>query len=210
MKQLPSALIIEKNRLGSEFPWLILLTITLRNSDDPNDTTIVQLVRNTENVSYQGDVYTAFPFSLDATRLSSKGEIPTLTLSVSNVTRVLQADMEAFNGGLGSTIRITVVNANHLAEDCAELEMEFDVLSCSATAEVLALSLGAPNPLRRRFPLDRYLCGHCSWPFRGAECGYAVVDSETCNRTLARCRELGQAGRFGGFTGLRPGALRVV
>ena len=209
MKKLPSPLIIEKNKLNAASPWLILLEITLVNPADSEDTSVFRFVRNTENITYDSQEYTAFPFEIEPTKYTSKGEIPTVTLRVSNITRIIQADLETYNGGVGSSVTVTVVHADNLSENYAELEMTFEVVACSTNAQWVVFTLGAPNPLRQRFPLDRYIPTHCCWRFKGVECGYAGEETE-CNHTYTTCVALGRQQSFGGFLGLRSGKLRVV
>ena len=119
MKNLPAALLLEKNRLATPNPWLILLDIRLP------DNTMLYVVRNTEDVVFQGRTYTAFPFEFEPTKETSKGEIPTVTLRVSNITQVFQAYLEAQDGGIGGMVTMRVVNAAYLAglraEDCLGL-----------------------------------------------------------------------------------------
>jgi len=198
-------LIIEKNKLATAGAWIILLEITLTDGDS----TVLRFARNTEDVVFDGNNYTAFPFEIEPTKQTSKGEIPTVTLRVSNVTRLIQPYLEDLDGGVGSIAKITVINTNHLNEDYSELEMTFDVLACQSSARWVTFTLGAPNPLRQRFPLNQFIALHCRWRFKSAECGYTGEET-TCNRTLKNCRELGNSTRFGGFPGMRTGAVRVV
>jgi len=167
MKNLPANLIIEKNKLASPNPWVVLLEITL------TDSTVLRFARNTEDVTFEGHTFTAFPFEIEPTSQDTHGEIPTVTLRVSNVTRLLQQYLDELDGGVGSTVRVIVVNLNLLSEDYSELEMTFDVLGCYSDVDWAVFTLGAPNPLRQRFPLERYLALHCSFTYRSVECGYA-------------------------------------
>jgi len=201
MKSLSEALIREKNRLATPSVWIILLEITL------TDSTTLRLARNTEDITFDGDVYTAFPFEIDSIGQHSKGEIPTVRLKISNITQLMQPYLEELEGGIGSTVKIIVVNSAHLSEDYSELEMTFDVIACNSTAQWVTFTLGAPNPLRQRFPLNQYIAMHCRWRVNSIECG---LSGETCNRTLKRCRELGNSVRFGGFVGMRTGTVRIV
>ena len=200
---LPANLIIEKNKLATPNPWIILLDITL-----PDGTTLY-LARNTEDVVFKGNTYLAIPFEIEPTRSTSKGEIPTITLRVSNVTRILQPYLEQFTGGVGSTVKITVVNAAYLNEDYTELEMTFDILATEVTAQWVSFTLGAPNPLRRRFPTYRFIAEHCNWEFKSPACGYSGP-ATYCNRTFENCMQLQNTRRFGGFKGLAPGGIRIV
>lgn len=203
MKTLPASLILEKNKIATANAWLVLLDVVL------TDDTELFLVKNSENITYNSQAYTAIDFEIDSTKESSSGEIPTVTLRVSNITRVLQAYLEDLGGAIGSTVTVRVVNAAHLAEDYTELEMTYDVLKTSSNAQWVTFTLGAPNPLRRRFPLYRYIADHCAWTFKGAECGYAGAAS-TCKRTLPDCQAKSNSARFGGFKGLSGGYIRLA
>jgi phage-related protein len=203
MKTLSAALILEKNRLATPNPWLVLLDIRLP------DATMLYIARNTEDIVFNGHTYTAFSFELEPTKESSKGEVPTITLRISNVTQVFQAYLEAQEGGLGSIVTVRVVNAALLTENYAELEMTFDVMAAVSDIQWITFTLGAPNPLRAAFPQYRYLAGHCRWQFKSAECAYTGA-SEICKRTLDYCRQLNNSPRFGGFPGLGGGGVRLA
>lgn len=205
MKNIPLALRQAKNAFGQDSPWLPLLELTLPAPDN----TVFRIVPNNEDVTFQGNVYTAFPIQVELPKESSKGEIQTISLMVSNVTRVLQGHLEALNGGVGSTVNMIIVNTAHLTEDYAELTMEFDVLSAECNAQWVTLKCGTANPLRRRFPGFKYMAGHCNWQFKSAECAYSGLDTD-CERTLSACMAKGNSTRFGGYPGLAPGGLRVV
>jgi len=156
-----------------------------------------------------GDLFMAFPFQLDTTMSSSKGEIPTVELKVSNVTQLIEAQLQTLNGGIGSEVKIIVVNSKFLTENYSELELYFDVLECHTNHEWVTFTLGAPSPMRKRFPLDRYFALHCRWKFKSIECGYVGAET-TCNRTLEQCRARTNTTRFGGFPCMRSGGIKVV
>jgi len=210
MIKLPAPLIIEKNKLNATSPWLLLLDVELVNPQNPADTSQYHLVLNTEDVTYQGQVYTAFPFEVEPTKLTSKNNIPTVTLRISNVTRVVQADLETYRGAVNSSAKLTVVHAANLAQDFSELELEFIILDCYTDAQWVVFTLGASNPLRRKFPLDKYVSTHCPWQFKSCECGYTGGTYTTCRRSYDDCVLRGRQENFGGFMGLRSGKLRVV
>ena len=172
MKNLPTNLIIEKNKLSTDNAWLILLEITL------TDSTIFRLVQNNEDITFQTEVYTAFNFDLESNSQSNKGEVSTVTLKVSNITRLIESKLQELNGGIGSTVKVTIVNSGRLSEDYSELELTFDVLACRTTNRWVVFTLGSPSPLRQRFPLEKYLASHCRFWFNRPdeiypECGYA-------------------------------------
>ena len=206
MKNLSAALIIESVNLGSANPWLLLLDINL-----PNGGGVLRLVKHNENITFQSNAYTAINFEFDYPKESSKGEIPMATLRISNVSRAIQSYLETYSGGKDVTITIRAVNSAHLAEDYAELEMTLDVLSSSADAYWATFSLGASNPMRHRFPPERYLADHCSYVryFKGVECKYSG-NTTSCEGTLEFCRSLGNSKNFGGVPGLSHTGVRLA
>lgn len=203
MKNLPANLITEKNLMHSPEPWLILLEITL------TDLTVFRLVKNTEDITYDGNTWTHFPFQLSIVESNSDGQIPQVTLKVCNITRLLTPYLESLNGGIDSTIKVIVVNNGLLDEDYSELELEFSVMGCETDAYWVTWTLGMVNPLNRRFPLYRYLAKHCNWVFKGAECGYAG-SATTCNRSFDDCIARDNTTNFGGFLGMQSDGIRIA
>jgi phage-related protein len=204
MNTIPANLILEKNKIASGSAWLVLAEITFL------DSTIVRLVRNTEDITFESNVYTAFPFEID-TMSFDKDVIPSVVLKVSNITRLLQAYLESSGGGVGATVRLIVVNSVDYTADLSDLELTFKITAVSSDATWVSFTLGIPSPLNKRFPLYRYMANHCNWAgnFKGAECQYADVET-ICTGTLARCRELNNSIHFGGFIGLGKGGIRFA
>jgi phage-related protein len=210
---LPASLIIEKNKTASTSPWLILLETSLPTTP----ATAIRLVRNTDNITYDSKLYTAFPFELDAQNMVSKGEIPTLSLKVCNINRIMQSYIEEYDGLVGQELSLLIVSKPEgEGSYLLAATVTYDITGCVATEEWITWTLGAPNPLNRRFPLYRYIATHCNWAARfntstNIECGYYVAGSTiTCNGTLDRCIELNKTKRFGGYIGLGQGNVRLV
>lgn len=202
MLTLPLALRLEKNKLVSTAPWLMLLAVTLP------DASVLRLAKNTENVTFGGNTYTAFAFDLGDVRSGGDGRIQGVTLKVANPERMLQPYMEANDGLVGCAVTLAVVHADNLASDYTELTLSYDVLAAESGADWITFTLGAENPLRRRFPLQVAIPFSCNWRFKGEECAYAG-SATTCARTLDACRNLANTARFGGRPGI-TGAARFV
>lgn len=168
MKNLPANLIIEKNKLATRSAWITLLDIALNDAGD----THVRLARNTQAVTFDGNTYQPFNFDVAQKTDDNKGEIPTWTLRVANVTRLLESYLEDTDGLADATVTLIVVNSAHLTEDYTELTKTFDVLDCESDPTWVTLTLGAPNLLRQRFPLRRFMALHCGFHFESAECSY--------------------------------------
>lgn len=204
MKSLPLELRQAKNMFGDDSPWLALFQLKM------DDSLTFYLAANNEDVTFQGQVYTRFPLQVELPKSTNTGEIGTVSLTVANATRTLQPHLEQFSGGVGKPVTMIIVHADNLASDYAELTWEFTITGVKSTAEWITFTLGGPNPMRRRFPPEKYLAGYCRYAhFKGSECGYAGP-ATSCGRSLDNCRTLSNSHRFGGFPGLQPGGLRVV
>lgn len=202
MKNLPVNLILEKNKLTTTNPWIVLLDINIDNN-------MIYICNNNENITFQGRTYTAVPFVLEPVKSDLKGELPTVTLRISNVSAYLMTYMEQYSGGVGASVLLRVVNTAYLSENYAELEMNFDVIKSEASSEWVSFTLGAPSPLNKRFPLYRYLANHCRWQYKSVECGY-TGPLASCKKTLDDCRNHNNSKRFGGFIGLSRMGVRLV
>ena len=202
---------IEKNKLASAKAWLILIKVTM-----PDDTEFF-VCANNENVEWPvgGDIYLAFPFELDEIGDSSKGEVPSISLRVSNVMRVLEPYLEDQDGLVDSAVNIYVVNSTNVSlidrtppvagvyNADPEIELEYDIINTSADAQWVTFTLGATNPWNKRFPRNKVYKNICRYyDFKGDRCGYDGTET-TCNRSLDACRNtMLNFERFGGFPGV--------
>ncbi len=194
---LPLALRLEKNKLISTAPWLVLVAITLP------DTSVIRIVKNTEDVTFGGNVYTAFAFELGDQRASGDGKVQSLSLRVANPARAFTPYLEEYEGLVGCSLVLSLVHADNLGSDYTDLILNWEIMATTVPDEEwIEFTLGAESPIRRRFPLYVITPLSCNWLFKGVECAYAGV-ATTCDRTLDNCRTLNNSGRFGG----RPGVL---
>jgi lambda family phage minor tail protein L len=196
MLNLSSAAITEKNKLASDGVWLVLLEIRLPSTE------VIRVVRNNQDIVWPasgGNTYAAFPFEIDTLSDLKPGEVPSLAIKVSNVTRALTPYLESGQGGVGAEVYLRVVHSEHLDITDPEIELVFKCVGCSADSMWATFELGASNPYSRRFPGNRILKNFCRYKrFKGPRCGYSG-GATTCDRSLKRCRELGNSTRYGGF-----------
>jgi lambda family phage minor tail protein L len=180
MLTLSTAATLAKNRIADQGAFLLLLEVKF---DDDN---IIRLVNNTENVVWSGVNWQAFPFDIDVFGDGKKGEVPKVTLRVSNVQRYIQSLLEPFNGGVDSEVILRVVYSDNctLMEtkpsqvDTGDVELEIELLvtGATATAEWVTFSLGASNIYTRRFPKNLIIKNFCRWKYGSPECGIAGKD----------------------------------
>ena len=189
-------LIEEKNKISQDQPWLLFLTMT-----NVAKTLTLRLVRNTENITFKGHEYIAFPFEIDNIPEASIGSLPTLAIKVSNVDRQIQTYVEqddTFGSGwevIISLAHISQLNGTNLEDHVAEIEHKFQSLDLTADNESLVINLGVRNPMLVQFPRQQYAGGFCQRTFNdGQGCPYATQGKagttfEQCKRTLANCKE---------------------
>jgi lambda family phage minor tail protein L len=196
MLTLSEAGIIEKNELATDGVWLLAVEAQI-----PGNT--LYLVNNTENVTLGGKEYTAFPFSLEDISEDGK-ELPNVKLTVSNVTGTIQRYVEENNGLGGMKVVLRVYHTR--IPDVAEVEEHFVVTGVTCDVEWVTFTLGTDFSFTRRFPPVRMMKDYCPFKFKGIECGYKG-SAQKCNKTLKRCRELGNNTRFGGEATIPQGGL---
>jgi phage-related protein len=202
---------LQKHQVASTSPWYVLLDVYPNKNDL---TTVLRLVRNTDPVTFGGNVYEAFNFDIDSITESTTGALPNVVIRVSNVNRAVQGQLELYSGGIGAQVVLTVVNAADLAGDPAQ-QYTWDILEATADEMWVTFTLGAPNPMRKPFPFGVYLRSHCLFVFntpamqlandpRGCQCGYQG-STTSCDLTLNGangCRAKGNQARFGAFPGI--------
>jgi len=155
-----------KNRLSQPGAWIWLLTMAL-----PDGTTL-RFAANTEDVVYGGDTYTAFNFSIDSFGCNTDGEIPELTMVVTNIGYAIQDYVRSNNGLIGSVVSFVCINTDLLSEDYSEDVTSLTVTGVQNTWPDIQMSLSVPAAVRYRVPENRYNPHSCWHQFRSARCGY--------------------------------------
>lgn len=190
----------EKNKLhNGESLFFIALEIAIPGVLDP-----IRVVSDNQDMTWRGATWVAFPFDLDEIR-DIPGEAPSVNLKVGNASRQMEAyvhNHDAYTKTYGYapvTCKIFVVNSLDLASGEPLVEHNFILLQPKASPEWVTFSLGASNPWNKRYPQARMIPS-CRWVFKSAQCGYSGV-AGTCDKTLARCRELANSARWGGSYG---------
>lgn len=201
-KILPASVVLEKNKLESQNVWYFLVKL------DAGDFSLY-FTTNNEPVTYLGQVYDYFPMNIGNMDSNADGKVPGLTLSVSNVGKLLTFYMDTYEGFVDANITLMIVNSALLNEDYTELTLEYTIMSAEVSDEWVTFSLGGPNPLRQRFPAHIYVAKYCNWIFKSVECKYTGPDA-TCDRSLEDCKLKNNRANFGGFPGLDASGLRVI
>jgi len=163
-RTLPTALIPVKNDIADSEPFLALLEIEFESET-------IYLVKNTEAITYKGQVYQPFFFDIKIQE-SSKGEVPSVSLAVSNVNRSFQAVLEEYEGGIGAEVTVKIIYHGDLAEDPYDTFI-FKVTNVSYDATRVNFTLGVENTWRRFFPANRMRNNFCRFKFKDARCKFS-------------------------------------
>ena len=203
MISLSQVVIEEKNKLSSGSAELILMEIELPQLPDS-----LKIVLNTDPIEWSGQLWTPFPFELDDITEDSKGEVPNLSLKISNIDRTMQGYMDEGKGGVGGTVTIRVVNSAHLDIVDPLFEEEFSIVKSTANEMWATFTLGASYPMTARRPLFRHLRNHCPHEYGGIVCAASSASLNKypeCDKSLVDCRLRKNSERFGGEPAIQGG-----
>ena len=155
--------------------------------------TPIRLVDDNQDWTFESHTFTAFPFKINGVEESTKGEIPKVTLSVSNVTNlissIIQEDID------NTPVKISVVR---YGENTADIEFNFVANGLSYDEEWVTFELTAPVNFVKSFPFMKY-SQVCPFVFKGWQCKYNG-NQTSCDHSARTCKTLGNYARFGGFT----------
>ena len=184
----------------TELPWLWLWEIVA-------DRTVVStptfyLVRHPFEVSFGGNTYKPFPITLGQVRQTKESDLVQVDLVASNATRTLAYYLEQGQGFLNMPVTGHLVNMEFLAQGAAT-SFEFVVGGSAVSSQAVTLTLETPNFFQRPSPQHSFTRDRCRHLYKGRFCGYkgALTD---CNRTYARCVEIGDDERLNGLPVRHP------
>ncbi|MGN8188654.1 hypothetical protein ACTJLD_21960 [Burkholderia sp. 22088] len=200
--RLSVASVIEKNKLGSDVPYLAFLEIGVLDRTTGSILETLRFVNNTEDIKRNGATYTAAQFSLELK--AETGTQPQIMLSVLDYARVLLQKMQDNSGGTGFPVTVIVCSADNL-NGTPEVQEYFEVVNASATNYTVSWTLGAENGLQKMFPKRIQRRDFCQWVYRdGSTCRYNGP-MQVCDRTMEGtlgCRAHGNVINFGGYPNL--------
>ena len=181
---------LAKNALTNDGAFLIFLEIRYYGL------ATVRLVRNTDDVKWQGVTWTRFPFALETSSEDGK-TIPSMNLQISNCKGMIQQYLQKYNGFCDADVKIMVAYSKNLENPNPEFELDYIVQSSSYDEEWIKFTLSASSELINRYPQGRYIADFCPFRCGDIRCGY--TGNDVCVNTLKSCQV---PSRFGGEPGM--------
>lgn len=205
MKDVTDNFIQEKNRQVNE-----PITLFILHNYDGSDKDL-RFADYDKDVVFDSLTYTRFPIKFSSVGENSRGEIDNVRVEVCNISRFIQAQLELYDLRQRQ-LTIRLVWLDLLADPDACIDHVFFIDSYSSDqSNVVFDCTSRLDVLGRSLPNGMYLRTHCRYKkFKDpATCGYAGAETE-CNRTMQRCKELGNFQRFGGCPSLPLRRLYVA
>lgn len=204
MLPLSSSYIEAKNKLADAYSWRTLVKIEF--GTDPGD--IMRLNDGTVDLTWNGQTWSAFPFTLETVKEGGKGEVQRVVAKVSNINRAVQYHLEQHAGGIGSQITFYIIYTGDLSETSVP-SYDFEVTGARCDAQWATFTLGGSSPYRQPDPKDRMLKNFCRFDFKDGRCPYTGTTFTTCNHTFSDCvsRNAGDSKYCGIFPALGDDAL---
>lgn len=197
-------MMIEKNLIASTAVFLTLLEIDVIDPDTRSMVETIRVAKNTEPVTYRGNLYGLADFELDIKH--ARGELPSVRLSMQDHSQAIQNLMQRYGGGVGFGIRMLIVNSEMLNEE-PEIIETYTVVDASAENYVTSWSLGIVDPGQLRFPRRTQRRDICQWRYKSTECGYtgALLDCDLTLQGDNGCAHHQNERNFSGYPGLSKG-----
>lgn len=199
----------EKNKLASDSVFFSVLEITVPSLPDP-----IRVTNVDTNVTWRGVEWVKLPYELSEITVAP-GEEPSSVLKISNVNDAIGRYVKEndlwckINGYQQIIVDIIILNSYNLASDIPEITYTFTLEKQTIQGDWVTFDLGVSSPAKRRCPLQRMLKNQCRFRFKSTECGY-TGSQILCDKSLTRCRALGNSARYGGFLGIGGGGIQFA
>lgn len=188
----PQTAILEKNKLASDAPFLILVEMTHTALPEP-----IRVVRNNEDIVWRGNTWEAFPVDFGTQSINGQEE-PALDMTISNCGGMLQSYIQQYNGLGDAEVSIFIVHVNLLDSGTPLNELDLVVLETKYDEQWISFRLTASPEIMNRFPSCTYAAQYCPYKFKSVRCGYNGSGGP-CKNTADSCLI---PSRFGGEEGM--------
>jgi phage-related protein len=161
----------------SGFAWLAEVEVPSSPITRLRVTTNNEPVSFGANINGESILYTPWPMTVGRFVRQKKGDLPQISISVSNAKRVLPGYLETYDGLVGQPAVVQMVSLGELDNASAALRFDGEVQGTEVSVEQVTFTIGSLNLADMNFPTQRFVAEHCRFRFGGAECGYNFIIS---------------------------------
>lgn len=190
---------VEKNKLTTNSVFLCLLEIHI-----PSVTEVIRIVNNNEDINWNSQTWQRFPFEIEEISESSNAETSQFQIKVSNIYNNIGNYVREYevyvkqNGFTPITTTLYIVNSKDLDNTQAIYSTNLILSNSSLNFAEVTFTVSARDLYRVMTPSIKMYPNSCRFKFKSSQCGYRG-GANSCDKTLKRCQELNNSGRFGGF-----------
>jgi hypothetical protein len=164
------------------------------------------------DITYDGDIYSAWSFVATVLAAGKGSSVPTLQLTIEDAMRELRPHAIASYWFRDTWLTMSLICEAYPLLDYSWSTVTYDIKHAVPQGDAIQLTLGGPNLVQMRAPADRYWVDQCPYVRHfpsDPRCGYSGLET-TCGGTLSDCVARGNETRFGGFMGLDCDAAKIV
>ena len=207
---------------SSPFVWLFEVEVP---TDPP---TRFRFCNQTEKIAFgvnsDGDPIQYDPLHIEIGEWSQakSGDLPELSVVVSNIRRDVGTVLEAYSGLHGAPVVVRIVNRSTLLDVNAQVRFDGTVRAVTVNNNSATFAIANYNLYQEAVPAHRFLKNHCPFLFGGVRCNYIIPTSptgvvgggfSTCAKHLDACTVRGEDEVARGLTEQHParfGAFRGI
>jgi len=190
--------------------WVPLFDVTLAPGD------VHHLTPCPTPVVADGNTYQSFPVTVEELRDDGKGEVATVSMTVSNIAGVLGTKIKENPGIDGQPITFKIWSVE---QGAVVYEETLEIIQVGAiTAEHITLELGMFNPFTTKLLHEKFLRDFCWNRYKGKGCwlkmangsyvapaGFVAGAPDSCTKKLGDCDRHANVRRFNSFPGIPGG-----
>jgi len=151
------------------------------------------------DITFDGVTYTKFPIYHRDISERLDGSAFKVNLYIANVDRGIQYYLENYNGLREAKVEIRQIFYDEVLTPSVVDLSTFYVADAAVDSQKASLVLSSRfDVFDVQLPRRKFYRTYCNHIFKGAGCAYSGGET-SCNKTIQRCKELGNIHRFGAF-----------
>jgi len=201
---LPSWIVesVLRQQVGTAYVWLWKIVADRTEAA----TTVFRICAWHEPITFLGQTYYPFPVGFGNLRQATDGDLLTAELTISNATREMAYYAELGHGFHDMPVTGYRLNVTNLTAAVETLDLVINDVMIGR--EAITFALEAPNVFVQPGNQGVFTRDGCQNVFKDDNCAYRGPEA-ACNRTFARCVQIGNLEVAAGFARRHPRNYRA-